>query len=139
MEGDQATGNIKKIQECCYEESVSCTSVSHLRIFGNDEFGLDIEWKSRVFCNIQSFETDIFFDADLRLIWTHLQGIRRLVLHLKTGVPEQAFTGPGVPSILKGIGDEDLHTVENLEMLEEYPNMGLLQSKSFTVPQDLKT
>lgn len=74
-----------------YEEGPSCPSATHLIIQGNEEFGLDVEWKSRVFPNITSFEAEIFFDTDLRLIWTHLQHVKTLILHLKTSVPEQGL------------------------------------------------
>ncbi|XP_021958206.2 uncharacterized protein LOC110854115 [Folsomia candida] len=114
-----------------YDQLPSCPTARHLRILGNDEFGLDVEWKSRVFCNITSFETDIYFDEDLRLIWLHMQRIRRLVLHIRTKVCEQAFTGAGVlaltPSRLKHAGEEEFQSAEHLAKLEEYPHLGLLR------------
>lgn len=117
-------------------EGPSCPTAEYLKIQGNEEFGLDVEWKSRVFCNITSFETDIFFDQDLRQIWAHLPNsrVRRLILHLKTAIPEQAFTGGGAPTLthqsIKAQRHKDLHDDESLEQINEYPNMGLMKSKS---------
>ncbi|CAL8134929.1 unnamed protein product [Orchesella dallaii] len=119
-----------------------CSNVKYLRIYSNDESMLDIEWKAGLFRNISSLETDIYFDQDLRLIWSHLQTLTELILHLKTMIPEQAFTGAGVPPIMfqesgnkhhaKGMctkykDSEDYHDEEHMNALNEYPNLSMME------------
>jgi hypothetical protein len=113
-------------------ERPSCPSAKYLRIYGNEEVMLDIEWKATVFRNIYSLETDVYFDNDLRLIWVHLKDkLKRLVLHVKAAIPEQAFTGAGLPPVTN-LDEKDpmvYHDEEHLAMLAEYPNMSFMSSK----------
>lgn len=125
-DGDNG-GTVSRSQQ----ERPSCPSAKYLRIHGNEEFMLNIEWKSEVFFNINSFETDVYFDQDLRFIWVHMQRIKTLILHLRCQIPEQAFTGAGVLPITAFDDNHpvDYHDFDHLEMLEEYPHIGLMKSK----------
>jgi len=113
-------------------ELPSCPSAKYLRIYGNEEVMLDIEWKAGVFRNIVSLETDVYFDNDLRLVWVHLrEKLTRLVIHLKGPIPEEAFTGAGLPPVNNFDEKHPMtyHDEEHLAALAEYPNMSFMSSE----------